>query len=104
MGAGIFGINHIRADSQTHPDDKDKLDGRSKDSLGSLLRTYVVYSMCSIPGLIDVAPKMLDVLTSIPLAREITQAFVRITFFDQVCHFVVASYNLLMHDIVCGRR
>ncbi|KAF5369423.1 hypothetical protein D9758_002602 [Tetrapyrgos nigripes] len=84
VAAGVFGINHIRADSQAHAyDDQDKLDGMSKDSIGVLLRTYIVYSMCSIPGLIDVAPKMLDVLTSIPVAREITQAFVRITFFDQ---------------------
>ncbi|THV05219.1 FAD-linked oxidoreductase [Dendrothele bispora CBS 962.96] len=84
VGTGLLGFNRVYADSQILDDDKGGVDGpTSRDSLGKLLRTYIVYSMCSIPGLIDAAPRMLDMLTSVPLVREVTQAFVRITFFDQ---------------------
>ncbi|KIK65953.1 hypothetical protein GYMLUDRAFT_38417 [Collybiopsis luxurians FD-317 M1] len=51
--------------------------------LSSLFRTYVVYTMCSFPTLIDAAPKMLDVLMGIPVVRNVTEAFVRATFFGQ---------------------
>jgi proline dehydrogenase len=58
---------------------------RVKDpSLGSLVRAYTVYAMCSVPGLVDASPRLLSFLTSIPGIKQITEAFVRITFFDQV--------------------
>ncbi|KAI0089884.1 FAD-linked oxidoreductase-like protein [Irpex rosettiformis] len=52
-------------------------------SLSSLLRSYVVYTMCSIPPLVDWSPTILSTCLSIPIVRNITEAFVRITFFDQ---------------------
>ncbi|PPQ68478.1 hypothetical protein CVT25_008404 [Psilocybe cyanescens] len=52
-------------------------------SLGSLVRAYAVYSMCSVPALVDASPKLLSTLSSIPGVRQITEAFVRVTFFDQ---------------------
>jgi proline dehydrogenase len=53
-------------------------------SLGSLVRAYTVYTICSVPALVDASPRILSFLTSIPGIRQITEAFVRITFFDQV--------------------
>jgi len=45
---------------------------------------YCLYTMCSIPGLVEVSPTILDVLSKIPVVRSITEAIVRVTFFDQV--------------------
>ncbi|KAI0791690.1 FAD-linked oxidoreductase-like protein [Abortiporus biennis] len=56
---------------------------RSPTSLADLIRTYVVYTACSFPSLVDNSPKILSTLMSIPVLREITEAIVRITFFDQ---------------------
>ena len=55
-------------------------------SLSSLLRSYAVYTMCSIPPLVDWSPTILSTCLSIPIVRSITEAFVRITFFDQASH------------------
>ncbi|KAF7315195.1 Proline dehydrogenase [Mycena indigotica] len=54
-----------------------------KPSFGTLLRTYVVYTMCSIPKLVDSAPWLLETCTSIPGLRWATEALVRATFFNQ---------------------
>ena len=53
-------------------------------SLGSFVRAYTVYTICSVPTLVDASPRLLSFLTSIPGIKQITEAFVRITFFDQV--------------------
>ncbi|KAJ3507698.1 hypothetical protein NLJ89_g6154 [Agrocybe chaxingu] len=52
-------------------------------SLGSMVRAYSVFAMCSIPGLVEASPTILSALSSIPGLRQITEAFVRVTFFDQ---------------------
>lgn len=63
----------------------DKASGRPQPSLSSLVRSYVVYSMCSIPALVDWAPTILSACTSVPGLKQVTEAIVRVTFFDQVC-------------------
>ena len=55
-----------------------------ESSLRSLIRAYTVYTMCSVPSLVDASPRLLSFFTSIPGLKHITEAFVRITFFDQV--------------------
>lgn len=59
-------------------------------TMGSLFRTYLVYSLCSIPSLVDASPKLLSAMSSVPVLKQITEAFVRVTFFDQVSYH--ASY------------
>lgn len=65
--------------------------------LSTLLRSYFVYSMCSIPTLVDYAPTILDTLMSsrIPFVKQVTEAVVRATFFAQVFHirFINKIYN-----------
>ncbi|TFK38690.1 FAD-linked oxidoreductase-like protein [Crucibulum laeve] len=56
-----------------------------RPSLKTLVRSYFVFSMCSVPRLVDASPKILEVLSSIPGIKQLTEAFVRVTFFD---HFV----------------
>jgi hypothetical protein len=52
--------------------------------LPQLLRSYAVYSICSIPGLVDASPALLSFCMSVPGLRQLTEAFVRATFFTQV--------------------
>jgi len=68
------------------------------NSLGSLVRAYTVYSMCSVPALVDASPKILSVLSSVPGVRQITEAFVRVTFFDQVCLILLCFNGTRTHS------
>jgi hypothetical protein len=61
--------------------------------LSKLLTSYVVYSACSIPGLVDASPDLLALCTSIPGLRQLTETFVRVTFFKQV------FFHLLLDEI-----
>ncbi|KIY72746.1 FAD-linked oxidoreductase [Cylindrobasidium torrendii FP15055 ss-10] len=58
-------------------------DNESQPSLRDLIRTYVVYTLCSSETIIDHAPGLLETLTSVPVLKQITEALVRVTFFDQ---------------------
>lgn len=70
---------------------------RSPTPLSTLIRTYGVYSMCSIPALIDWAPSILSFMSSIPVVRQITEAFVRQTFFAQVS--LLASLSIVVQTL-----
>ncbi|KIN95418.1 hypothetical protein M404DRAFT_34163 [Pisolithus tinctorius Marx 270] len=48
-----------------------------------LLRTYVVYSLISIPFLVDHASQILDYLLRVPLVGRAVETIVRRTFFAQ---------------------
>ncbi|KAJ4469555.1 FAD-linked oxidoreductase [Lentinula aciculospora] len=74
LGLGYFTL-HGRND--------DRHATKTQTPLSTLLRSYCVFAMCSIPSLVDKSPAILDVLTSIPGVKQITYAFVRYTFFDQ---------------------
>ncbi len=52
--------------------------------LSELVRTYIVYTLCSVPFLVDWSPTILSTLMAIPGIKQITEAVVRVTFFDQV--------------------
>lgn len=56
--------------------------------LSRLITSYVVYSACSIPGLVDASPALLSFCASVPGLRHLTEAFVRATFFKQVLAFL----------------
>ncbi|KAE9396538.1 FAD-linked oxidoreductase [Gymnopus androsaceus JB14] len=91
-----LGSGKHRSGSQLEPDSA---------SLGSLIRAYIVYSMCSFPTLIDAAPKLLDVLMGIPVVRNVTEAFVRVTFFDQFVGGDTAQETLwLLHKLRAGNK
>jgi proline dehydrogenase len=86
LGLGTLLASTIHADSATAvATSKSNSDPEATtSSLGTLVRTYVVYTMCSIPALVDNAPWLLETFSSIPGLRWITEAIVRVTFFDQV--------------------
>ncbi|KAH9949481.1 hypothetical protein B0H21DRAFT_116009 [Amylocystis lapponica] len=83
----VFGTagSSIYADAE-HPE-LNAHSGRPPTALSSLVRSYIVYSICSVPTLVDWSPSLLSALFSVPVLRNITQAVVRVTFFDQVRTF-----------------
>ncbi|KAF4566625.1 hypothetical protein EYR36_012057 [Pleurotus pulmonarius] len=76
------GLGTIYADSSTHDNGTDT-PPTTTQTVGSLIRSYVVYTMCSVPALVDYSPQLLAFLTGIPGIKQITEAVVRVTFFDQ---------------------
>lgn len=80
----IGGGSRIHADAE-HSDVKTE---RPPTPLSSLVRSYLVYSICSIPLLVDWSPAILSTLLAIPGVKQVTEALVRITFFDQVRNLV----------------
>jgi hypothetical protein len=72
---------------------------RPPTPLRELLRTYVVYGLCSFPTLVDWSPTILSTLLGIPLVDKITEAVVRVTFFDQVCLFISSMFPRLNTEI-----
>lgn len=75
-GGALLAAGYVYADSQD--------DQISQPPLRELIRSYAVFTMCSIPQLVEHSPKILSVLTSVPGVRDITEAFVRTTFFGHV--------------------
>lgn len=75
-GGLLFAAGYVYADSLE--------DNITRQPLGTLIRSYAVFTMCSIPPLVDYSPKILSILTSVPGIRHITEAVVRATFFNHV--------------------
>ncbi|KAI8983267.1 FAD-linked oxidoreductase-like protein [Trametes punicea] len=91
VSGALFGATILSPRSAVHADsDEPEPDGkvrrsnqRSDTPLSALVRAYVVYSLCSIPTLVDWSPTILSTLLSIPGVKQITETFVRYTFFNQ---------------------
>ncbi|KAB5591466.1 hypothetical protein CTheo_5070 [Ceratobasidium theobromae] len=77
-GAGAFGLAALGM--TTHADSGATPPGTS---LSSLARSYLVYSLCSVPPLVNYSPAILSTCSGIPGLREISEAIVRRTFFAQ---------------------
>ncbi|KZT68814.1 FAD-linked oxidoreductase [Daedalea quercina L-15889] len=75
----VWGTLHADAPAR----EAEKASERPQKSLSSLVRSYVVYSICSVPTLVDWAPTILATLTAIPGVKQVTEAIVRVTFFNQ---------------------
>ncbi|RPD59460.1 FAD-linked oxidoreductase [Lentinus tigrinus ALCF2SS1-6] len=77
------GAEEVAALNQRNPVGTTAKRERPQTPLSTLIRTYVVYSFCSVPALVDLAPTILATLSAVPGLKQITEAFVRVTFFDQ---------------------
>lgn len=57
----------------------------SRTPISQLLRTYLVYTICSYPSIVDYSPQLLSALTKskIPGVAAVTEFIVRRTFFSQ---------------------
>ncbi|KAJ7596517.1 FAD-linked oxidoreductase-like protein [Mycena floridula] len=64
------------------------------------IRSYIVYTMCSFPTLVDMAPRILEICSSIPGVKQISEAIVRVTFFNQFVGGDTALETLpLLHNM-----
>jgi proline dehydrogenase len=74
-------------DEEMHSTSRDLLPTPAIQSISTsvLVRTYLVYTLCSIPLLIDYAPSLLHTFTHSPIpgVKQVTEAIVRRTFFAQ---------------------
>lgn len=74
-------------DDEMHSTPRDLLPTPAIQSIPTsvLIRTYLVYTLCSIPLLIDYAPSLLHSFTHSPVPglKAVTEAIVRRTFFAQ---------------------
>lgn len=99
LGAGVgattafaflaLGPTNVYADTS---DDTNMEDfGIRNTPLTSLLRSYFVFSACSVPAFVDWSPHIISFMTSIPGLNQLTAALVRRSFFAQVrihlCHY-----------------
>lgn len=52
--------------------------------LTSLLRSYFVFSVCSVPTFVDWSPHIISFMTSVPGLKQLVEVLVRRSFFAQV--------------------
>ncbi|KAF8168453.1 FAD-linked oxidoreductase-like protein [Crassisporium funariophilum] len=78
---GVLAASSLLLASTVYADSDSE--AKKLSSLGSYVRAYTVYSMCAVPALVDASPRILSVLTAVPGLKQLTEAFVRVTFFDQ---------------------
>lgn len=85
LSCGIAGGVLYTNNSTIHADSDIDHSGSSgsRTSMSTLLRAYTVYTLCSVPALVDYSPTILATLTAIPGVRQVTEAIVRSTFFAQ---------------------
>lgn len=91
-------LNTVHADSEppTSPSPSTSNTAeRSPTPLNALLRSYVVYSMCSVPWLVDYAPAILQWLGSVPGLKQVSEVVIRQTFFGQVSTVSLLPVSLL---------
>ena len=88
LGAAVMLPTALMAD--TTPEEQLETSPRISNSLSSMstpaiVRSYVVYTACSIPFLIDYAPTLLSTFTNSPIPglSAVTNFIVRHTFFAQ---------------------
>lgn len=94
LGASIFvqdARSGIAATSDVNTASSSNRSDLPPTPLSELVRTYVVFAFCSVPTLVEWAPAILATLTAVPGVRQVTEAAVRATFFDQVPYMQVSS-------------
>ncbi|KAI0917811.1 hypothetical protein AcV5_003960 [Taiwanofungus camphoratus] len=85
-GVALLLASTIHADAPPERDDESASHAppvRPPTPLSALIRAYIVYSLCSIPALVDASPSILSACEAIPGLRQLVHAIVRVTFFDQ---------------------
>lgn len=84
LGGSLLVATHVTDSTNSTVRDANRPPDRKPVPLPTLLRSYIVYTMCSVPALVDWSPTVLSILMTIPIVRDVTEAIVRLTFFAQV--------------------
>lgn len=61
--------------------------------LTSLLRSYLVFSVCSVPAFVDWSPHVLSFMAAVPGLKQLAAALVRRSFFAQVRIHIGRGYG-----------
>ena len=78
----VLGPGDVHADTR---DDRSGEDSSIRSvPLTSLLRSYFVYSVCSVPAFVDWSPHIISFMTSVPGLKQLAGAVIRRSFFAQV--------------------
>ncbi|CAO1632394.1 unnamed protein product [Sympodiomycopsis kandeliae] len=95
----LIGIPLLLRDDDDESSSKDKRASLTLLSNRDLVRSYVVYSLCSFPSLIDIAPALIEWAWSsyIPGVKFMAELVIKFTFFEQ---FVGAEKLEESHQVV----
>jgi len=83
---GLSGGSYLYIHAHSNSTDLEEFESShlpARAPLSNLVRSYAVYTMCSVPVLVDSAPSILATLSNIPGIKQIAEAIVRRTFFRQ---------------------
>jgi hypothetical protein len=94
----------VNADASDDTNGEDS--GIRNTPLTSLLRSYFVFSICSVPAFVDWSPHVISFMTSIPGLKQLAEAFIRRSFFAQVRISLLCPQArwLITLPSVCRRR
>ena len=95
MAFSVFLASTVYRDSASGKPEHASRKG-TRPMFGPLIHAYTVYSMCLVPVLVNALPKILSTLSSVSMIWQITEAFMRVTFFDQVRHFWYLTLELTL--------
>jgi len=59
----------------------------------SLLRSYLVFSLCSVPVFVDWSPHIISFMASVPGLKQLAGALVRRSFFAQVRIYLLGHHD-----------
>lgn len=77
--------------------DHDTPEVREQPSILSLLRSYAVFTICSVPPVVDHAPDIISALLAVPGIKQLAELGIKYTFFDQVSHHLTPSMHLRVY-------
>lgn len=87
----VLGPTDVYADTSDGTNGEDS--GIRSVPLTSLLRSYFVFSVCSVPAFVDWSPHIISFMTSVPGLKQLAEALVRRSFFAQVRIYLLARHD-----------
>lgn len=83
-----YATKPIYADAEDEATESSSSETR-RPSLSGLVRSYLVFTACSFPTLVDWSPAIISTCLSLPVLKDVTEAVLRRTFFSQVSRSVI---------------
>ena len=88
----VFGPSNVYADTDDYVNGGDS--SIRTVPLTSLLRSYFVFSVCSVPIFVDWSPHIISFMTSVPGLKQLAGALIRRSFFAQVRIHLLGHHDL----------
>ena len=91
LAFSTLGASNVYADTSDFADVEDST--IRNVPLTSLLRSYFVFSVCSVPAFVDWSPHIISFTTSIPGLKQLVEVLVRRSFFAQVRIYLLGHHG-----------